>query len=582
MCYREFIAYQCGHRSMVVLRPCPLTTAGHNFPVCSLTPSKPTYAETMCPACERQLHSRWVLIREWEHRWLHERGVCGCDVIFPGLLTTPRVIGETSTVAPTQHPPGTVASTSAKLGDNREPRPADSGSSSSQGDVNKTIGSVPGDNQIPPLFTEEVTSSGEHRVVVRLSSLYAAEWKADHRALHEAGECSCPTTFNAFQPHIREEEMTSHDRHTLRKWRELEGELEKNRNGVRDIDNQNEDTLRRIAEIEKVFGKFTMDGESPTVNLPRLAGPSTAENQAVEAKGQGNGRQRNSRHDNNRFGEGPSRPQNQSQPAPSGSSSSSNANQGQGELVLASQAPTPYNAYALATAQGYHYPYQATAAYPLFPELPPYQQPYYFMPAHPTYATAATYTDSIPPGAYPWATETQPTPGMPWITQGPGPYRTPGLIYDDMAFAAPAQYPQAGQGQSQPPVPVQRLLPAPEIVVKGKGKGKEKEVQAIANPNQPDQLTLPLCGLPIGAGPEGTSHMPSWLGCPLRRSLSVCSLTRDEGEGETAARGADEREEEEQEEEEQEENEGAVEDDSDNLLPPTPPTPPQRCHSAAP
>src|SRR4051812_21689956 len=95
MCYEEFIAYQCGHRSMGVVRTCPMTTAGHNFPVCGIPPHKPHYAETMCTPCERQLHSRWVLIREWEHRWLHERGACGCEVIFPGLLTTPRVIGDT-------------------------------------------------------------------------------------------------------------------------------------------------------------------------------------------------------------------------------------------------------------------------------------------------------------------------------------------------------------------------------------------------------------------------------------------------------------------------------------------------------
>ncbi|KAK3310689.1 uncharacterized protein B0T15DRAFT_547445 [Chaetomium strumarium] len=635
MCYREFIAYQCGHRSMPVLRPCPLTTAGHNFPVCTITPHKPTFAETMCPACERLLHSRWVLIREWEHRWLHERGVCGCDVIFPGLLTTPRVIGETGTVATGQGHSGAVAADDpAKTGDDKDTsalgantvaaiaqgggqqqpqkqkpvssstpnartpvthrsgpprRPAASGSSSSQGDVNKTsTKSAPGDQEIPPLFTEEVTSSGEHRVAVRLSSLYAAEWKADHRELHEAGTCGCPTTFGPFQPHVREAGMTSHDRESLRQWREREGELpEKNKKNDdddgRDIDTQNEDTLRRIAEIEKVFGKFISDGESPpTVNLPRLSGSSSAENQGVEAKDQGHGRhrQRNGRQDHNRFGEGSSRSshsQSQQMPAGGGSNSSSDDAQGQGPLVLPPQIPTAYNPYAFATAQGYHYP--------LFPEPPPYQQqPYYFMPAHPAYATAATYNGTIPPGAYPWAAETQPTPGMPWTTQGPGPYRTPGLRYDEMAFTTASQhyYPQAagesqGQGeghghdQNQPPVPtVQGLLPAPEIVAKGNGKGKGKETEVPTAPADVDQTVLPLCGLPIGAGPEGTSHMPSWLGCPLRRSLSLCSLGRDEGE-------ADERGEEEG------GNESATGgNDSDGFLTHTPPTPPQRCHSAAP
>jgi hypothetical protein len=554
-----------------------MTTAGHNFPVCAITPHKPTYAETMCSTCERQLHSRWVLIREWEHRWLHERGVCGCDVIFPGLLTTPRVIGETSTFdnngqsqsGDDKDSSANYNTTDAAKGGQQQAQ--DSGAQSTQGDGNKTTRSAPGDQEIPPLFTEGVTSSGEHRVAVRLSSLYAAEWNADHRKLHEAGKCGCPTTFAPFQPHVREEEMTPHDRETLRQWREREGGEREKKNKVvdptRDIDSQNGDTLRRIAEIEKVFGKFiSEDGsETPKVNFPR----------ATEAEGQGNGRQ-----ENNRFGEGPSRSHSQSQPLHSRGSSSSNATQGQGPLVPAPQIPTPFNPYAFATAQGYHYP--------LFPEPTPYPPSHWFMPAHPPYATAATYSNTIPSGAYPWAATThQLTPGMPWIAQGPGPYRTPGLFYDDMDFTGGAQYPQAaaqgqghGHGQNQPSVPVvQGLLPAPEIVPagdgNGKGKGKEKEVPAAALVfGYNNQTPLPLCGLPIGAGPEGTSHMPSWLGCPLRRSVSLGSLSRGEEEGVPGDAG--------ERWEEHQDWAAAMEDDSDNVLAPTPPSPPQRCHSAAP
>ncbi|KAM7205490.1 hypothetical protein V8F20_003074 [Naviculisporaceae sp. PSN 640] len=100
MCVDEFIAYFCGHRSLVVLRACPSTTAQPNLPVCSLRPARPEYAETMCSPCERLLHTRWVLIREWEHRWYHERGACGCPVIFPNLVTRPRVIGGPDAIAP--------------------------------------------------------------------------------------------------------------------------------------------------------------------------------------------------------------------------------------------------------------------------------------------------------------------------------------------------------------------------------------------------------------------------------------------------------------------------------------------------
>ncbi|KAJ1331071.1 hypothetical protein MN608_04527 [Microdochium nivale] len=142
MCIIEFVAYTCGHRSVPVHRPCPMTTSLHTNPVCPPPPPLPplptknhnsssngdpasilrataidtpaaataratevdggcgevgyaqraTYADGMCAPCARVLHANWVNIVELEHRWIHERGACGCPVVFPALMG-PRVVG---------------------------------------------------------------------------------------------------------------------------------------------------------------------------------------------------------------------------------------------------------------------------------------------------------------------------------------------------------------------------------------------------------------------------------------------------------------------------------------------------------
>ncbi|KAK4034788.1 hypothetical protein C8A01DRAFT_38718, partial [Parachaetomium inaequale] len=348
MCYEEFIAYQCGHRSMGVVRPCPMTTAGHNFPVCGIPSHKPHYAETMCTPCERQLHSRWVLIREWEHRWLHERGVCGCEVIFPGLLTTPRVIGDTSAAGAADSTAGPGSPTDAEDDKHSTPRATttaegskDAGSETSQGDVEKTI-SVGGDGRIPALFAEGVTSTGEHHVAVRLPSLYAAEWHADHAALHHAGKCNCAATFTPYKPQIGEDELTPHDRDTLRQWRQREAAKEKTKHGARDVDGQTDETTKRIAEIKKEFGEFEVDDEGPKVKLPRLPATAATDSQPAGTRGQGN---TNFRHFNRRAGARnlPPRPQSQPTPPFTPAGSQSQPQPQNNQLVLASQpSPSPH------------------------------------------------------------------------------------------------------------------------------------------------------------------------------------------------------------------------------------------------
>ncbi|GAB1310807.1 hypothetical protein MFIFM68171_01017 [Madurella fahalii] len=497
MCFQEYIAYQCGHRSLSVVRPCPLTTTGHNFPVCAIQPTKQYFSETMCAACERQLHSRWVLIREWEHRWLHERGACGCDVCFPGLLTTPRVIGGKAVTDA-----ATTGTSSTLTADDHESyrnssTPTATGSNAGYAESNQHS---TGSGRVPAIYSEAVTSSGEHRVAIRLPSLYAAEWLADHRALHTAGKCSCNADFRSVQPQIPDEELTPADQDVVHRWHQMEMQTEQDEPHARDPYGENDDGSRRIAEIERIFGSFTAGGETPRVNLPPAPTLLTGGHQGLEVNNTQEGSRRGHRHDRRHASQNQTR--HGVQPDPRSRSQTQNSASAQQQSALQLQ-PTaaPYHPIPFtATQQTYQYPgYQfmagganltaALAPYPLYTEYPVYQQhPFYHPPAHPYYVTPATYTDTIPFGAHPWGSRPQVVPGVPGLTSGPGPYRTPGISHD----APPASAQQvAHQNQSQ---------------------GR----QAItSSPNQ--QTPLAVCGLPVGAGPEAAQpQMPSWRNCRLR------------------------------------------------------------------
>ncbi|KAJ9142081.1 hypothetical protein NKR23_g7382 [Pleurostoma richardsiae] len=189
MCFQEFMGYTCGHSSPPVARPCPMTTALHTNPVCSHMAIRPYLSPSMCPSCQRILHGRAVLIQESEHRFMHERGACGCPVKFPEQIQ-PQVVGGGAGVPQTQEPqtrdtsfagaqpnaaiaPTTDAMTMAPLG-----------------------GAAPA---APPLF-QEATTGVNQGVAVRIPSLYAAEWINDHRLLHQWGRCQCPAYFGVYQP----------------------------------------------------------------------------------------------------------------------------------------------------------------------------------------------------------------------------------------------------------------------------------------------------------------------------------------------------------------------------------------------
>ncbi|KAH9902131.1 hypothetical protein F4778DRAFT_109981 [Xylariomycetidae sp. FL2044] len=91
MCFIEYIGYTCGHTSMATNRPCPMTTQLYTNPICSQPAVRPILAQGFCPSCSRILHGRWIDILEYEHRFMHLRGVCGCKTKFPDLMQ-PRVV----------------------------------------------------------------------------------------------------------------------------------------------------------------------------------------------------------------------------------------------------------------------------------------------------------------------------------------------------------------------------------------------------------------------------------------------------------------------------------------------------------
>ncbi|KAI8957892.1 hypothetical protein F5Y11DRAFT_363248 [Daldinia sp. FL1419] len=73
------------------MRACPLTTQTHSNPACSNPGCRPELRAAMCPACGRILHGRFVDLVEYEHRFMHERGACSCDIRFPNLQQ-PRMV----------------------------------------------------------------------------------------------------------------------------------------------------------------------------------------------------------------------------------------------------------------------------------------------------------------------------------------------------------------------------------------------------------------------------------------------------------------------------------------------------------
>ncbi|KAI1828610.1 hypothetical protein F4861DRAFT_544790 [Xylaria intraflava] len=151
------------------------------------------------------MHGRKVNIAEHQHRWMHERGACGCEVIFPALQQ-PRLIqrssattGENGTVPVTE---AGIAGAGASGSYSNLPQQAfPSSATANYGTDQQSTQQIP-QNQPEsalPLFREDHV--GENvEVAVRLSSLYGAEWTKDHAQLHQDGRCACPVSFEKYRP----------------------------------------------------------------------------------------------------------------------------------------------------------------------------------------------------------------------------------------------------------------------------------------------------------------------------------------------------------------------------------------------
>jgi hypothetical protein len=185
MCFLEYIAYTCGHCSPGVVRPCPLTTARHTNQACALQAQRQFPSPGMCPVCERIVHSRSVISLEWEHRFMHERGLCGCEVVFPGLAG-PRNAGALNHVADAEF----RAEVEDRQGDGREGLRG-----GAEGGTTRELsgGSVA---RAPPLYQAKGRPGEDLRINVRIPSRYSVEWLDDHRQLREWPNLSLLTMTN--------------------------------------------------------------------------------------------------------------------------------------------------------------------------------------------------------------------------------------------------------------------------------------------------------------------------------------------------------------------------------------------------
>lgn len=190
MCFSEFVGYTCGHSSPEVLRPCPMTTQFYTNPLCTQHARRPILAPEMCPACQRVIHGRAVLITEWEHRWMHERGACGCEVQFPDLIR-PRVVSRSR--------PGQSVGRNGQMGSNTTGSRNPVASSISLPKTERS--NMAGSKGVPAHYQERSTKAGQHKleVAVRIPSLYGAEWLDEHRQLHKDGACKCAGDFSFYK-----------------------------------------------------------------------------------------------------------------------------------------------------------------------------------------------------------------------------------------------------------------------------------------------------------------------------------------------------------------------------------------------
>ncbi|KAI0125665.1 hypothetical protein BJ170DRAFT_596901 [Xylariales sp. AK1849] len=203
MCFREYVGYACGHSTIHILRPCPLTTHLHTNPVCPEPAERATHVNTMCPSCARILHTRWVEIVTLEHQWMHERGACGCPVQFPALQE-PRATGGGVRGGGGVDEEGKQVEEIGLIGKSSNHISRSHGHTKTEGKAKATAQkphALAWNNTLSPIVEIAEENGESTKVAVRLSSQYGAEWIPDHAKLHASGSCKCAVKFDTYKPH---------------------------------------------------------------------------------------------------------------------------------------------------------------------------------------------------------------------------------------------------------------------------------------------------------------------------------------------------------------------------------------------
>ncbi|KAK0655684.1 hypothetical protein B0T16DRAFT_499710 [Cercophora newfieldiana] len=407
MCHQEFITYQCGHRSLGVIRPCPLTTAAQNLTPCSTQPSKQYNALTIHQGALSPISAEIITSPFHANKGKAPEG---------GV--PPQVYGQASTSYSTQR--------------QQTPNPT-------------------GPAVIPQTYSE-MTVNGEHRVSIRVPGLYAAEWLADHRALHASGDCQCRANFEPLKPRIDESSLEASERQLLHNYREFENNGDKM--SRREVE-------ERVAEITRLFGLFVavpVDKTKPNNHqLGASAVPEVIPSQPTQ-----------DRYTYIHF----------SQLATSTPEQLPLVYHDAHPAILESAYPPSAQAHQPTTHgneapwdQYYGQGVNSAGAIPAFSDL-----------SHPWYGAPIPVNSPI--GNSFWPPHAQYIPGgNPPALVGPGPFTTTGLDFNSV-FANDSHL-QPGRGQP-----------------------------------------FPLCGLPVGAGPEGESHMPHWSN-PRAPSSQDCRISSD-------------------------------------------------------
>lgn len=486
MCQQEFIAYQCGHRSMAVVRPCPLTTAAKNFKPCASQPYKQYNAHTISALGHpHQLHAA----RTSSHGSSHADPTQTVTAITARLRTNEK--GKQPGRGPMhQEYPSTARASS---------------------DSDPSAFSAPESGAIPQAYVETFVD-GEYHVAIRVPGLYAAEWVADHRALHASGECSCSMNLSPFRPSVDEGDIPTAERQFLDSYRNLE-------NAGSSLTAS--EITARVSEITRLFGSFTPLPIEPTKSenhhLVTTAIPEVPPQPQLQPVIYAWVRTsqlmspvdiypdtdpRAASYSLPLIARGSSEPHSLAPYTDPVHDASRQIHQiTHSEMSTTAETntdtnlthPSPYtNTNLAATPQAY---------------ILPYHPPLYGIPSSALWSIPPSTSQSLfqPTSATTfWPPHAQRLPSSnPPMLIGPGPYTTSGLNFHEVLNAANAD--DDDESRSEP----------------AGGIGGEQE--------QEEEKERPLCGLPVGAGPEGESHVPKWRDCRLARGTGPAVLGRGTG-----------------------------------------------------